>query len=113
MGSNVTQRQPHKRALAAMLAVLALAGTAYAAANAAAKPQAPEVTLTISLFGDFGYKDLYRQFEQSHPGVTIKESIQDYAVHHSNLAKSVATGAGAADGVAFADFAARARACVR
>jgi cellobiose transport system substrate-binding protein len=97
MGSKVTQRRPYRRSLAAVLVVLAVAGTGYAASTAAGKPQAPEVELTISLFGDFGYKDLYRQFESTHPGVTIKESIQDYAVHHSNLAKSVATGAGAAD----------------
>lgn len=96
MGSKVTQRRLHRRSLAAVLVVTALASMGYAASTAAGKPQ-QEVTLTVSLFGDFGYKDLYRQFERSHPGVTIKESIQDYAVHHSNLAKSVATGAGAAD----------------
>jgi cellobiose transport system substrate-binding protein len=95
MGRKLTQPRP-RRTLAAVLAVAALVGSGYAASTAAGEPQ-QEVTLTISLFGDFGYKDLYRQFERSHPGVTIKESIQDYAVHHSNLAKSVATGAGAAD----------------
>jgi cellobiose transport system substrate-binding protein len=95
MGRKLTQPR-RRRSLAAALAVVALVGTGYAASTAAGEPQ-QDVTLTISLFGDFGYKDLYRQFERSHPGVTIKESIQDYAVHHSNLAKSVATGAGAAD----------------
>ena len=54
-------------------------------------------TLTVSLFGDFGYHDLYKQYEASHPGVTIKEDIQDYADHHSKLAQHLATGAGAAD----------------
>jgi cellobiose transport system substrate-binding protein len=96
MGSKLTKQLRRRRSVAALLVVTALAGTGYAASTAAGEPQ-QEVTLTISLFGDFGYKDLYRQFEQSHPGVTIKESIQDYAVHHANLAKSVATGAGAAD----------------
>lgn len=96
MGSMLTKPLRRRRSLAALLVVTALAGTGYAASTAAGEPQ-QEVTLTISLFGDFGYKDLYRQFERSHPGVTIKESIQDYAVHHANLAKSVATGAGAAD----------------
>ena len=96
MGSKLTKQLRRRRSVAALLVVTALAGTGYAASTAAGEPQ-QEVTLTISLFGDFGYKDLYRQFERSHPGVTIKESIQDYAVHHANLAKSVATGAGAAD----------------
>ena len=97
MGSMLTRPWRRRRSLAAVLVVSALAATGYAASTAAGKPEAPEVTLTISLFGDFGYTDLYRRFERSHPGVTIKESIQDYAVHHSNLAKSVATGAGASD----------------
>ena len=55
------------------------------------------VTLRVNLFGDFGYHDLYKQFEKAHPGVTIKEDIEDYATHHTNLAKHLATGAGADD----------------
>ena len=53
--------------------------------------------LRVSLFGDFGYHDLYKQYEAAHPGVTIKESIQSYADHHTQLAQHLATGAGAAD----------------
>ena len=97
MGSNVKGKLRRPRAILAVLAVTALAVTGWAATTAAGKSQAEEVTITISLFGDFGYHDLYKQYEAAHPGVTIKESIQDFAVHHSNLAKSVATGAGAAD----------------
>ena len=97
MGSKLTQSRRRRLMVPVLLALVALVAAAgFAASTAAGKPQ-QEATLTVSLFGDFGYKDLYRQFERSHPGVTIKESIQDYAVHHSNLAKSVATGAGAAD----------------
>jgi cellobiose transport system substrate-binding protein len=84
-----------KRSVAALCVVAGLLGASYAATTATGKTQ--DTTLTISLFGDFGYHDLYKQYEASHPGVTIKESIQDYAVHHSNLAKHLATGAGAAD----------------
>jgi cellobiose transport system substrate-binding protein len=96
MGSKVTHKLRRPRPIAVALAVTALAATGWAATTAAGKAN-QEVTLTISLFGDFGYHDLYKQYEAAHPGVTIKESIQDFAVHHSNLAKSVATGAGAAD----------------
>jgi cellobiose transport system substrate-binding protein len=97
MGSKLTQSRRRRLMVPVLLALVALVAAAgFAASTAAGKPQ-QEATLTVSLFGDFGYKDLYRQFERSHPGVTIKESIQDYAVHHSNLAKSVATNAGAAD----------------
>jgi cellobiose transport system substrate-binding protein len=92
----VTEMVRHRRSIAVVLVVAALAATGWAASTAAGKSQ-EDVTLTVSLFGDFGYHDLYDQYEAAHPGVTIKESIQDFAVHHSNLAKSVATGAGAAD----------------
>ena len=37
---------------------------------------------------------------RAHPDVTIKEDIESYADHHSNLAKHLATGAGADDIVA-------------
>ncbi len=97
MGSKVNRPWRRRRALATVLVVTAIAGVGYAATGASGKSTGGDVTLTVSLFGDFGYHDLYKQYEAAHPGVTIKESIQDFAVHHSNLAKSVATGAGAAD----------------
>src|SRR4026208_261462 len=65
------------------------------ASTASAKPN--DVTLTVSLFGDFGYHDLYKQYENAHPGVKITEQIQDYGTHHTQLAQHIAVGAGAAD----------------
>ena len=82
-------------ATALMLGAAALAA-GYLASTASAKRHAT-VTLRISLFGDFGYHDLYKQFEASHPNIEIKEDIQSYPDHHSNLAKHLATGAGADD----------------
>ena len=67
-----------------------VAGSAGAKAN-------QDVTLRVALFGDFGYTDLYKKFQASHPGVTIKEEIKSYADHHAALAKYIATGSGAAD----------------
>ena len=58
---------------------------------------AANITLTIDVFGDFGYHDLYKQYEASHPGITIKEDTEDYAPHHTALAQHLATGAGADD----------------
>ena len=55
------------------------------------------ITLTVDVFGDFGYKDLYEQYMASHPGITIKEDTEDYAPHHTALAQHLATGAGADD----------------
>jgi cellobiose transport system substrate-binding protein len=78
--------------------ILAVAGIAVAGLTAStAAGKAKDVTLTVSLFGNFGYHDLYKQFEAAHPGVTIKEDIQQYPQHHSDLAKYLATGSGADD----------------
>jgi cellobiose transport system substrate-binding protein len=81
---------------------LALIGGAVAAlavglVATTASAKSHDVTLRVSLFGDFGYHDLYKQYEAAHPGVTIKEEIQSYGDHHTQLAQHIATGAGAAD----------------
>ena len=55
------------------------------------------VTLRVGLFGDFGYHDLYAKYEKSHPNIDIKEDIESYPDHHSNLAKHLAVGSGADD----------------
>jgi cellobiose transport system substrate-binding protein len=82
-----------------MLFAVGVGAVALAAGLAAttASARTHDVTLRVSLFGDFGYHDLYKQYMDSHPGVTIKEEIQDYGTHHSQLAQHIATGAGAAD----------------
>ncbi|HKD19144.1 MAG TPA: ABC transporter substrate-binding protein [Thermoanaerobaculia bacterium] len=70
------------------------AGLSVTAASASKKSN---ITLTIDVFGDFGYHALYTQYEASHPGITIKEDTEDYAPHHTALAQHLATGAGADD----------------
>jgi cellobiose transport system substrate-binding protein len=75
--------------------VVGTATVGLVASTASAKPA--DVNLTVSLFGDFGYHDLYKAYEKAHPGVTITESIQDYGTHHTQLAQRIAVGAGAAD----------------
>jgi cellobiose transport system substrate-binding protein len=84
--------------LVAVLAVAGVAGAAYLASTASAKPEA--TTLRVALFGDFGYHDLYEQYKKSHPDVEIKEEVQEYGTHHTQLVQRLATGAGAADVVA-------------
>src|SRR4051794_41023101 len=76
---------------------MAAVGLVATLATTASATTHDSTTLRVDLFGDFGYHDLYKQFEKTHPGVTIKEDIEDYATHHSNLAKHLATGAGADD----------------
>jgi len=83
------------KALALVGGVVAAVAVGLVATTASARSR--DVTLNVSLFGDFGYHELYKQYEAAHPGVTINESIQSYADHHTQLAQHIATGAGAAD----------------
>jgi len=84
------------RLLAALLVVGVVVGAGLVAGTASGSRHA-QTTLRVSLFGDFGYHDLYKQYEASHPGIDIKEDIQSYGDHHSNLAKNLAVGSGADD----------------
>jgi cellobiose transport system substrate-binding protein len=83
------------KVLALIGGVTAAVAVGLVATTASARTH--DVELRVSLFGDFGYHDLYKQYEAAHPGVTIKEEIQDYGTHHTQLAQRIATGAGAAD----------------
>lgn len=56
-----------------------------------------KVTLTVDLFSDFGYQDLYAQYRELHPNVTIKEKRDDLDAHHRNLRAHLIAGSGAAD----------------
>jgi cellobiose transport system substrate-binding protein len=82
--------------LAAAVITLGLCATAVVASTASGGSQAT-VTLRVGLFGDFGYQDLYKKYEKSHPNIDIKEDVQSYPDHHSNLAKHLAVGSGADD----------------
>lgn len=55
------------------------------------------VTLTMNLFGDFGYDPLIEQYEADHPNVTIETTIAEFNAHHDALTQSLAAGAGAPD----------------
>jgi cellobiose transport system substrate-binding protein len=99
VGASTTRRRA-RRLAALLLATSALLAAGIAASGAGAASGAEKITLRVDLFGDFGYHDLYKQFMKSHPNVTIKEDIESYADHHSNLAKHLATGSGADDVVA-------------
>jgi cellobiose transport system substrate-binding protein len=80
--------------LAALAVAVLTAGLSVTAASAS---RHSNITLTIDVFGDFGYHNLYTQYEASHPGITIKEDTEGYAPHHTALAQHLATGAGADD----------------
>jgi cellobiose transport system substrate-binding protein len=90
-----TRRQRLTRGLAAVL-VLSVGGTGIAACGSD-DPGDETITLTINLFGDFGYQPLYEKYQELHPNVTIEERVAEFAAHHTNLAQHLATNSGAAD----------------
>ncbi len=60
-----------------------------------------DVTLHVNVFGNFGYEDLYKQFEADHPGVTIVESAEgDLGQYNTQLTQKIAAGGDAGDIVA-------------
>lgn len=59
------------------------------------------VTLRVNLFGQFGYKDLYKKFEADHPGVKIVETAEgDLGKYNTKLSQQIAANAAAGDVVA-------------
>src|SRR5918911_1793100 len=100
-GRTVGLRQTFRpwKTVTLLLLVAGVVAAGYVASTASAK-SSDTITLRVDLFGDFGYHDLYQQFEASHPNIDIKEDVEQYADHHANLAKHLATGSGAEDIVA-------------
>jgi cellobiose transport system substrate-binding protein len=59
------------------------------------------VTLRVNLFGQFGYDELYKQFEKEHPGVKIVETAEgDLGKYNTKLSQQIAANASAGDVVA-------------
>src|SRR6476646_9942368 len=76
--------------------MLAGCGNGSSAGTKQADSNGP-VTLTVNLFGDFGYTDLYAKYHAAHPNVTVKENVTDYNTHHKNLQAHLLAGSGTAD----------------
>ncbi|MEU8465733.1 extracellular solute-binding protein [Streptomyces sp. NPDC029003] len=101
---------PTARAATALRAALRLGGAALAgtllAACGSGTPQGSadgaggKVTVTVDLFGTFGYKEagLYAQYEKLHPGVTVKQTdTEDEQDYWKSLQTRLAGGGGLAD----------------
>lgn len=92
-----THRLRRPALLLGLSALMALTATAGCSGESATdNPNAP-ITLTINLFGDFGYQQLYDEYRKTHPNITIKENVTDYGTHHKNLQAHLVAGAGTAD----------------
>jgi cellobiose transport system substrate-binding protein len=94
-------------AAAAMFTALTLAlagcgGDSGGDASAAGgKDSKDKVTLRVSLFGRFGYTDLYEEYKRANPHITIVEAAEgDLGKYTQQLTQRIAAGSGAGDVVA-------------
>lgn len=90
------------RLAAAALATVTVFGVAACGSDSTGTTNNGKVELVLDIFGDFGYQDLITQYQNSHPGVTVKmrgsgATLDDYG---SQLTKYLAAGKGAGDVVA-------------
>ncbi|MEU8775460.1 extracellular solute-binding protein [Streptomyces sp. NPDC048606] len=77
-----------------------LAGCGSGSAPDASAGASGKVTLTVDLFGSFGFKEagLYEEYQRLHPNVTIKQSdTQDEADYWKSLQTRISGGGGLAD----------------
>ncbi|HEY3557928.1 MAG TPA: ABC transporter substrate-binding protein [Kribbella sp.] len=85
-------------ACAAVLLVSACAGGSGTPDAAGTDADGPKIELTIATFNEFGYADLYAEYEAQHPNITIVEqhakTVDD---HVKNLDANLARGTGLAD----------------
>ncbi|MFC5748715.1 ABC transporter substrate-binding protein [Actinomadura rugatobispora] len=94
------RRTAARTAIAALLAGVLAAASACGGGDDGDSASGP-VELTVDVFGEFGYEQLYKQYEQSHPGVKIRQrkvsTLDDYK---PRLQQWIATNSGAGDVVA-------------
>lgn len=96
-----------RRLFAAVALTLALALTSATGCSAAPDDEPGKVTLTVDVFGNFGYAEagLYQEFERTHPNIKVKErgtgmELSDY---DTQLTQRLAAGSGAGDVAALED----------
>ncbi len=82
-------------ACGAVLLAAACGGADDASGNDA---DGPKIELTIATFNEFGYDDLYREYEALHPNIKIVERVAPTVdAHIKNLDTNLAAGTGLAD----------------
>ncbi|MFF1869994.1 extracellular solute-binding protein [Streptomyces sp. CB03911] len=85
---------------AALAAMLLLTACSSGSSGGSADAADGKVTLTVDLFGTFGFKEtgLYDEYSKTHPNVTIKQSdTQDEGQYWQALQTKLAGGGGLAD----------------
>lgn len=89
--------RPGARVVLTSFVALGLLATACGGSSSDDSGSGGKVTLTVGVYGDSFTPELYKEYQQTHPNVTIKEVRSDYATHHNNLTAHLTAGAGASD----------------
>ncbi len=99
-----TTAGPRRRGLAtaAVAAAFALTLTACSASSGsgggAAEGEDGTITLTVATFNEFGYEDLFAEYEAANPGINIEHKKAGTAnEHQDNLYTKLAAGSGLSD----------------
>lgn len=87
---------------AALVGMLALAGCGGdGSGDGSGEGSDEQITLVLDNYGNFGYSELYEQFEAEHPNITIEErNVQRIDDYDPRLTQWLASGSGAGDVVA-------------
>jgi cellobiose transport system substrate-binding protein len=85
-------------ACGAVLLASACGGSGKTDASGNNNADEPTIELTIATFNEFGYEDLYREYEAEHPNIKIVERrAPTVDAHIKNLETNLASGSGMAD----------------
>lgn len=90
--------KPTRRAVLAGAATTAAAATIAACGGSDSGDADGKITLTVATFNEFGYEDLYKQYMEENPNITIKASKAATADEaRQTFMTSLAAGKGVAD----------------
>ncbi len=84
------------RGVALGVALLVAAPLAACSANGGGSAGG-KIRLTVGDYGNFGIKQLFAEYERTHPNVEIVERVSEYNAHHQRVATQIAAGSGAND----------------
>ncbi|TQK17902.1 cellobiose-binding protein [Microbacterium sp. SLBN-154] len=100
----MTSSTMRKAAVAAAIAsstALVLAGCSSSGGDAAGGEAGEDITLTVTTFGTFGYDDLYTEYEEANPGITIEATNIDTGGNaRTDAFTKIGAGSGLSDVVA-------------
>src|SRR6266540_3671867 len=77
------------RGLLAPALALSMAAALAACGSGGSSGAGGKTKLIIATFGDFGYQDLYKEYEKLHTDIQITERVTKAEDHHKNIAAQV------------------------